>query len=117
LPYIQDVKRSWLTDVSILKKHLLPRFELHEMQSIRPYMVHDMVKSMAQGGLKPASCNRALILLRFTLNCTSKWELIETDYNPCVYIKEVQLNNTRDRFLTVHEFKQLQQSLSKSKNT
>jgi len=116
LLYIQGVKRSWRTDVSILKKHLLPRFELHVMQSIRPYMVQDMVKSMAQGGLKPASCNRALILLRFMFNCASKWELIESGYNPCVHIKELQLNNKRERFLTAHEFKQLQHELSKSKN-
>ena len=116
LPYIQSVKRSWRTDVSLLKNHLLPRFGTLTMQAIRPFMVQDMLKAMLNAGMKPSSCNRVLILLRFIFNCALKWELLSSGLNPCVHIKELRVNNQQENFLTAAQLKTLQKELAKSRN-
>ncbi len=116
LPYIQSVKRSWRIDVSLLKNHLLPRFQDMEMAAIRPYMVQGLIQGMLDLGLEPSSCNRTLMLLRFMFNCAIKWELVSELQNPCRHIKALRLNNRAENYLGVQELKALQEEISKSKN-
>ena len=60
--------------------------------------------------------NRALIILRFMYNCGLKWEVLPKMENPCKNVKELTLNNKKERFLNGNEISTLKLELAKSKN-
>ena len=116
LPYIKVAKRSWATDVSVLKNHILPMVGGYVMIDLKPFVVQEMVQSLAKKGLSPSTCNRALIILRFMFNCALRWEVLPKIDNPCKNVKELTLNNKVERFLNGNEISTLKLELSKSKN-
>ncbi len=100
LPFIQSVKRSWRTDVSLLKNHLLPRFESLHLEDIRPFMVKDLMESMVSAGYQSSTCNRTFVLLKYMFSCAFKWELMNHAKNPCQHIRALKTNNAREKYLT-----------------
>lgn len=117
LPYIKSYKRSWSTDVSLLKNHLLPRFGKRYMDQISR---QDMVKMHADrkaAGAAPGSANRLLILMRFIFNLTLKWALPGIASNPCKGIPLFQENNQMERYLSVAEAERLYGAVCKSENS
>ncbi len=116
IPYIKVAKRSWETDVSLLKNHILPFLGGYVMIDIKPFLVQEMVQNLVGKGLSPSTCNRALIILRFMYNCALRWEVLLKIDNPCKNIKELPLNNKKERFLNGNEVAQLKAQLLKSKN-
>ena len=116
LPYIKVAKRSWATDVSVLKNHILPMLGGYVMIDLKPFVVQEMVQSLSKKGLSASTCNRALIILRFMFNCALRWEVLPKIDNPCKNVKELTLNNKVERFLNGNEISTLKLELSKSKN-
>ena len=116
LPYIKVAKRSWATDFSVLNNHILPKLGGYAMIDIRPFAVQEMVQSLVQKNLSPSTCNRALIIVRFMFNCALRWEVLKKIDNPCKHIKELPLNNKKERFLNTNEIYALKLELVKSKN-
>ena len=116
IPYIKVAKRSWGTDVSVLNNHILPCLGGYVMIDIKPFLIQEMVQTLVEKGLSPSTCNRALIILRFMFNCALRWEVLPKIENPCKNIKELALNNKKERFLNGNEVTQLKSHLSKSKN-
>ena len=49
LPYVKSYKRSWVSDVSLLKNHLLPRFGSKYLDEITR---QDIVKCPSSNGLR-----------------------------------------------------------------
>ena len=116
LPYIKVAKRSWATDVSVLSNHILPLLGGYAMIDLKPFMVQEMVQVLIKKGLSPSTCNRALIILRFMFNCALRWEILPKMDNPCKNVKELTLNNKKERFLNGNEISALKIELAKSKN-
>ena len=116
IPYIKVAKRSWGTDVSVLNNHILPCLGGYVMIDIKPFLIQEMVQTLVEKGLAPSTCNRALIILRFMFNCALRWEVLPKIENPCKNIKELALNNKKERFLNGNEVTQLKRHLSQSKN-
>ena len=116
LPYIKVAKRSWTTDVSVLANHILPMLGGFAMIDLKPFMVQEMVQGLTQKGLSPSTCNRALIILRFMFNCALRWQVLPKIENPCSQVKELTLNNKKERFLNGNEIRILKLELGKSKN-
>ena len=116
IPYIKVAKRSWATDVSVLNNHILPFLGGYVMIDIKPFLVQEMVQNLVEKGLSPSTCNRGLIILRFMFNCALRWEVLPKIENPCKNIKELPLNNKKERFLNGGEVTQLKTQLLKSKN-
>ncbi len=116
LPYIKVAKRSWGTDVSVLKNHILPMLGGYAMLDLKPFVIQEMVQALVKKGLSPSTCNRALIILRFMYNCGLKWEVLPKMENPCKNVKELALNNKKERFLNGKEISTLKLELAKSKN-
>jgi site-specific recombinase XerD len=116
LPYIKVVKRSWATDVSVLTNHILPPLGGYTMVDLKPFMVQEMVQGLAHKGLSAATCNRALIILKYMYNCGLKWEVLPKMDNPCKNVKEMVMNNKKERFLNGYEIATLKFEISKSRN-
>jgi len=117
LPYIQSYKRSWETDVSVLKNHLLPAFGKMHLDEIKREHVVQMVKDRLALGAAPGTANRQLILLRYIYNCAIKWEIPGVTVNPTKGIPLLEENNKKERYLSVEETQRLYNAVLRSENT
>jgi len=116
LPYIKTAKRSWKTDVSVYNNHIKPILGKLILEDIKPYLVQEMLNVLKGKNLSSSSVNRALIILRYAFNLALKWKVIPDMVNPCTGVKELSLNNKKEKFISPSEFFNLKVELQKSKN-
>ena len=110
--HIKGYKRSWDTDVSLLKNHILPALgKLYLDEINRRHMVELFAKHRESH--KPGSTNRIIILCRYIFNCAIKWE-IPLVKNPTSGIELYPENNKIERFITAEEAKRLFDALETS---
>ena len=117
MPYIKSYKRSWDTDVSLLKNHLLPRFGKRYMDEITRQDIVKMHADRKASGAAPGSANRLLIMMRYIFNLALKWEVQGIKANPCKGIPLMEENNKMERYLSVEEAQRLYEAVCKSENT
>jgi integrase len=117
MPYIKSYKRSWDTDVSLLKNHLLPRFGKRYMDEITRQDIVKMHADRKASGAAPGSANRLLIMMRYIFNLTLKWEVPGIKANPCKGIPLMEENNKMERYLSLDEAERLYKAVCKSENT
>jgi integrase len=117
LPYVKSYKRSWDTDVSLLKNHLLPRFGKRYLDEITRQDIVKMHADRKASGAAAGSANRLLIMMRYIFNLTLKWEVPGIKANPCKGIPLMEENNKMERYLSVEEAERLYGAVCKSENT
>jgi integrase len=117
LPYVKSYKRSWATDISLLKNHLLPRFGKRYLDEITRQDIQKMHADRKASGAAPGSANRLLIMMRYIFNLTLKWEVPGIKTNPCKGIPLMEENNQMERYLSVEEAERLYDAVCKSQNT
>ena len=117
MPYVKSYKRSWDTDVSLLKNHLLPRFGKRYMDEITRQDIVKMHADRKASGAAAGSANRLLIMMRYIFNLTLKWEVPGIKTNPCKGIPLMEENNKMERYLSVEEAQRLYEAVCKSENT
>jgi integrase len=100
LPYIKSYKRSWDTDDSMMRNHLLPKLGHKHMGAISPSDVAVFVNQMRSEGYAPGTCNRALVLLRYGFTLAVRWKVPGVDSNPVKEVKNLRDDNKIERFLT-----------------
>lgn len=115
-PYVKGYKRSWKSDDSIFRNHILPRFGSCHLDEISQQAVTEYYYGMLAKEYAKATCNRVVVHLRFLFNLARKWKIPGADVNPVAEIKLVDPNNARERFLTADETKRLHSELEKSDN-
>lgn len=115
VPYIKTYKRSWDTDQSLLKNHVIPNFGDKYMDEVTKKDVFQFInKHLATH--KPGSTNRIIILLRYIYNLAIKWDTPGITKNPTAGIPLLEENNKKERFLTADEANALIGALKKSDN-
>ena len=98
MPHIKGYKRSWSTDETLLRNHILPKLgklyldEIKRQHLIEVFSEHRLTH-------KPASTNRVIILTRYIFNCALKWEVEGMSRNPTAGINLYPENNKRERYL------------------
>jgi integrase len=117
MPYIKSYKRSWTTDVSLLKNHLLPRFGRRYMDEITRQDIVKMHGDRKSSGAAAGSANRLLIMMRYIYNLTLRWEVPGIKSNPCKGIPLLEENNKLERYLSVEEAQKLYEAVCKSENS
>jgi len=115
LPYIKSYKRSWDTDVSVFRNHVLPVIGTDYMDAVTAERVA-VVISHANLRLSAATVNRLLVLLRYMFNLAIRWHTAGVVANPTVTQKLKRLSNYRERFLSAEETKQLIAAVNQSPN-
>jgi integrase len=116
LPYVKTYKRSWDTDVSLLKNHLLPRFGSRPMDTISRQDIQRMHHERRASGGAAGSANRLLILIRFIYNLAIRWGVSGISSNPSAGVPMFELNNKKERYLSVEEAQRLYASVCQSEN-
>ena len=115
LPYAKQHKRSWATDESMLRLHLLPVFGAYRLNRIHRTDVLKLLQAVRQQGYAAGTCNRMLVLLKFVLNCAIRWDLMPPG-NPCQGVAPFEDNGARERYLTTEELGRLFQELDTNAN-
>jgi integrase len=115
MPHIKTYKRSWDTDVSLIKNHILPKYgKLYLDEFTKQHMI-SFVSSQLKTH-KPGSVNRVIILFRYIFNCALKWETPGITKNPTAGISLLEENNKKERFLSAIEVNALVSALKASDN-
>jgi integrase len=116
MPFVKGYKKSWDSDDSYLRNHLLPKFGALHLDEIKQEAViswhHGMRDKYAL-----ATCNRMVILMRYMYNLAKKWKIPGADTNPTAGVALYECNNGRERFLTIEETQKLRAALEDSENT
>ena len=117
LPYVKSYKRSWDTDVSLLKKHLLSRFSSKYMDEVTRQDIVKMHSERKASGAAAGSANRLLIMMRYIFNLAVRWEVPGIKANPTKGVPLMEENNKKERYLSVDEAQRLYEAVCKSQNT
>ena len=115
LPFIKTYKRSWDTDLSLIKNHIVPTFGHLYMDQLTKIQVIDFISKHLQTH-KPGSVNRVTILLRYIYNSAIRWETQGISKNPTHGIPLLEENNKLERFLTQEEAARLFMAVTHSDN-
>jgi len=116
LPFIKSYKRSWTSDDSYLRNHLLPRFGTHRLDAITQQAVIEFYNAMKVNGFALGMANKGVVLLKYMFNLAIKWEIPGVKVNPVAGVKLYEAN-ARERFLTQEETQRLMAELGKSRNS
>ena len=115
LPYVKSYKRSWKTDETVLRLHILPALGFHYVDTLTAQPVAELVTRMRNQGYAPGTTNRVVIILRHIFNIASKWDVPGIAKNPTAGINLAPDVN-RERFLNVEEFERLIMSIEQDEN-
>jgi integrase len=117
IPFIKQNKRSYKTDLSMLRCHIIPKFGKHTMDRITTQAVIDFHHELVSKGLAKGTANRGLVLLKYMFNLALRWNIPGVTVNPAAGVKLFEANNARERYLSSAEAKRLLEAVEQSKNT
>lgn len=116
LPHIKTTKRSWDTDESLLRNHLLPALGSRRLAEITLDDMQCFYRADLARGAARGSANRRIILMRYLFNLAIKWGVPGVTLNPAREVELVDPQNTRERFLCSEEMARLQEAVESSPN-
>ena len=116
LPHVKTTKRSWHTDESILRNHLLPALGSRRLAEITLDDMQCFYRADLTRGAARGSANRRIILMRYLFNLAIKWGTPGVTHNPAREVELVDPQNTRERFLCSAEMARLQEAVESSPN-
>ena len=115
LPHVQGYKRSWQTDETILRVHVLPELGSQFVDRVRAEGIAMVVQAMRDKGYATGTTNRVVIVLRHIYNLARKWRVPGVTENPTAGLNLAPDVN-RERFLTVEEAQRLIASIEQDEN-
>ena len=117
MPFVKGYKRSWMSDDSYLRNHLLPAFGKQHLDGITKHDVILFHHGMRAKNYALGTCNRCLILLRYAMNLAVRWEIPGIKSNPTKDVALFDDHNKKERYLTQEEAQRLYESVRRSENT
>lgn len=115
LPHVKAYKRSWRTDETVFRVHILPVLGSKPIDEISGDAIADLIQQMRDKGYASGTTNRVLILIRFIFNLARKWKIAGVRDNPTGGLSTAP-DVQRDRFLTHEETKRLIASINIDEN-
>ncbi|MFA5455836.1 MAG: tyrosine-type recombinase/integrase [Sulfurimonas sp.] len=113
LPYIKKHIKSYETNISIFKNHLLPEYKNTPMNEISKASIMKLHSDMVvKKKLAPATANKVLIFLSSAFNIAIDLEIDKVIENPTKGIKEYKLNNAKERYITKAEARKLLKAIN-----
>jgi integrase len=111
LPYASACKRSWRTDETLLRMHVMPSIGARYLDEIKPKAIAALLNRMRHRGYAVGTINRVLVLVKRLFNLARAWRTPGVANNPAADLKlgpEVM----RTRYLTGEELKRLIHALA-----
>lgn len=114
LPFVKSYKRSWGTDESMIRNHLIPKLGALHMGRMSPPDVALFLEQMKSQEYASGTCNRALVLLRYGFELAMRWKIPGVTSNPVKEIKNIKEDNKIERYLTEPQCNALLQAVRQS---
>lgn len=115
LPFVQTYKRSWQTDETILRVHVLPHLGSHFLDEITTAHITEIISTMQGEGYASGIIGRIVVILRYLFNLAGKWKVFRGHENPASDVA-VPPDVQRNRFLTTDEMARLVDALAADEN-
>lgn len=115
LPHVKSYKRSWQTDETVLRVHILPVLGSQYVDQVRNEPIAALVHRMREKGYATGTTNRVVIVLRHIYNLARKWRIAGVTENPTAGINLAPDVN-RERFLSQEEAQRLVGSIEQDEN-
>jgi integrase len=115
LPFIKTYKRSWNTDETVLRIHVLPALGRMALDEITAEHIISLVGRMQEDGYAAGTSNRVIMIIRYLYNLAAKWKVPGVAANPTRGI-EMGRESEKNRFLTREEAQQLVASIAADEN-
>jgi integrase len=115
LPHVKSYKRSWCTDETVLRLHILPVLGAQYVDLVRAEPIAALVEKMREKGYATGTTNRVVIVLRHIFNLARKWRVPGVTENPTMGINLAPDVN-RERFLSREEAQRLIASVEQDVN-
>ena len=116
LPYVQSYKRSWKSDVSMIKTHIAPNLGRLVMCKVSAFDITNFIETMKHKNLAPGTINRALVLLRYAYKLAQRWQEPGVNLNVWLSIKQLKVDNRIERYLTPEQSAHLLHNVKDSLN-
>jgi integrase len=115
MPFAKGAKRSWRTDETVLRIHILPRLGRLALDQISSQQVAELLHDMRKQQYASGTTNRVLVLLRYMFNLAKKWGVSGVTNNPAADLKTAP-DVCRERFLTAEESHRLLKAIDTDEN-
>ena len=115
LPFIKTYKRSWGTDETVLRIHVLPSLGKMALDEITAEHIIALIARMRSDGYAVGTSNRVVMILRYMYNLAAKWKVPGVAANPTRGI-ELGQEAQRNRFLTREEAQRLVDAITVDEN-
>lgn len=115
LPHVKSYKRSWSTDETVLRLHILPQLGPEPVDQLKNEQIAELLEAMRRKGYASGTTNRVLILLRYIYNLGRKWRVAGMAQNPTLGLSTAP-DVQRDRFLDAEETQRLIASIEEDEN-
>jgi integrase len=115
LPFAKSAKRSWRTDETVLRLHILPKLGRMALDEISSQSVGEILRRMQDDGYAAGTTNRILVLLRYVFNLAKKWSIAGAQNNPAAELKTAP-DVFRERYLKREEIERLLVALDVDQN-
>ncbi|EED30557.1 phage integrase family protein [gamma proteobacterium NOR5-3] len=114
LPHAKQTKRTWKNDADMHRLRLGPRFGATPINGITRQEVQQFHNELRESGMAPATADHHLKLLRHALNLAVDWGLLQA--NPAARVKQFNVFNEVERYLTDPELRRLLEVLKAHEN-
>lgn len=115
LPFVRGYKRSWKTDETVLRVHILPVLGRYFLDEIKPEFIIELTNKMRSAEYAPGSVGRVIIILRYVFNLVARWKVLPPGTNPAAGIP-VPPDVQRSRYLSQEEAARLLASIRADEN-
>jgi integrase len=115
LPYASTCKRSWRTDETLLRMHVLPGIGARTLDEIGPDAIAAVLNRMRALGYAVGTMNRVLVLVKRLFNLARQWRIPGVAHNPAAGHR-LGPEVLRTRYLTADEIGRLIQSITADEN-
>ena len=116
MPFVKGYKKSWNSDDSYLRNHLLPVFGKKHLDEITKHDVIAFHHGIKAKGLALGTANRCLILLRYAMNLAVRWEIPGVTKNPTKDVALFEDPHNKERYLSEAEAQTLYRAVQASRN-
>ena len=116
MPFVKGYKKSWNSDDSYLRNHLLPSLGKKHLDEIIKHDVIALHHGMWAKGFALGTANRCLILLRYAMNLAVRWEIPGMTKNPTKDVPLFEDPSNKERYLSEEEAQTLYRAVQASRN-
>jgi integrase len=116
LPYVRSYKRSWISDESMIRLHIVPALGQMAMARISALDFSGFKEKLKHKQLAAGTINRALVLLRYAYKLAHRWSVPGVNLDSFNGVRYLKNDNRIERYLTAEQSSQLLHEVRNSHN-